>query len=67
LASDFEYVGTQNGIAGFRDKITSSYSRLPNPTEGVPELLDGDEVALDDGMGGYDVWSIQRGEKLRRR
>ena len=66
MASNFEYEGTQNGFAGFRDKITHAFSQLPNPTGGIPTLLDGDEVALEDGMGGHEVWSIRRGKKLRR-
>ncbi|MGZ6772760.1 MAG: hypothetical protein ACXVGA_09550 [Mycobacteriaceae bacterium] len=32
----------------------------------IPTLLDGDEVALDDGIGGHEVWSIRRGKKWRR-
>jgi hypothetical protein len=66
MASDFEYADGDDGFAGFRDKITHAFSQLPNPTGGIPLLLDGDEVALEDGMGGHEVWSIRRGEKLRR-
>jgi hypothetical protein len=66
MASDFEYADGDDGVAGFRDKITHAFSQLPNPTGGIAVLLDGDEVALADGMGGHEVWSIRRGEKLRR-
>ena len=66
MASDFEVVDSDDGFAGFRDKITHVFSHLPNPTGGIPILLDGDEVALEDGRGGHEVWSIRRGEKLRR-
>ncbi len=66
MASDFELADGDDGFAGFRDKITHAFWQLPNPTGGIPRLLDGDEVALEDEMGGHEVWSIRRGEKLRR-
>ena len=52
MASDCELADGDDGFAGLRDKITHAYWQLPNPTGGIPTLLDGDEVALEDGMRG---------------
>ena len=39
MASDFELADSDDGFAGFRDKITHAFSHLPNPTGGIPILL----------------------------
>ncbi|WP_377453799.1 hypothetical protein [Rhodococcoides fascians] len=64
MANDFEYVGEQNGRAGFREKSTGVGYSLDIWNQDQLQLLDGDELVVPmDGKGA--VWSIRENRIVR--